>query len=202
MFKKIGEESLNVTKLDPAFVASLQMDYRNKYGNVVLSITHALGLGTIMADYHVHLHTLREAYDEDDLADVYFQFVRKGFYEGTTRLDMCTVGIADRVNKRDVYVMVNAMGDNYVIYQKSPDEAPVGEVAIIASPLVRRSMRMYPTWKDGNTHDKVMMCSLLGFEYDSADDEILTPHGMVESAMTLSNSIGAETLSSRRVVKY
>jgi hypothetical protein len=184
--------------LAPEFVTNMLKKYRDKFGDNIAKLAHALGIGGLMADYHIELTDFDQAPtgSEEQLAEIYMQFRNGVFYDpqGRPVRPGFTVGIADRVNKRDVYVLVGLPGHNVVVYQKTPDEAAVSKIGLLAHDTMRRALRMSPEWKDGNNHDKVMMASFLGLDYDRHDDELVVPYGRLESSASIGRQLAVTGL--------
>lgn len=188
----------HVAPMDSMRVVGYMEEYRSKMGDNVASLAHALGLGTLMADYHLELTEFDHANPDskENLEEIYMQFRTGTFIDqhgGLVRPGF-TVGINDRVNKRDIYILVGMPGHNVVFYQLTPDNAKVTKIGLLAHDNMRRALRMSPEWKDGNNHDKVMMCSLIGFDYDRNDDEIIVPHGRLESGASLGRDLAVSGL--------
>lgn len=188
--------------LSPDFIMKAMQMYRDKFGDHIVHLTHGLGIGCVMADFHFQINTLEPVKDgkEENLHLVYEKFRTAMFIDqqGNAVPPGFTVGIADRVNKRDIFVAVGLTGDNVVLYQKTPDDTKISKIGIIGDPLTVRALRMQPEWKDGNSHDKVMLSSMFGFEYDRNDDEILVPEGRMESSFALSRKIADRVITSYR----
>lgn len=176
-------------------IESLQR-YIEREGTTFASLSDAFSIAAIMADYAITTGVNFDSLVDNNFEKIYSDITTYELTDENGRKlnPMDAVGLLDYVNDRTLYVVVLRPGKNMVFFQKSGERDPVDEIGFLGPKLIKRGLRMEPTWKGNNNFDKVMLAQTFGFDYDKKDDKIIVPLGRVESDFALNKLIHAETI--------
>jgi hypothetical protein len=97
-----------------------------------------------------------------------------------------TVSYFDEETQRRCYIVVVYPGLNIVIHDRYRMNSDAF-VLVCTSDVhcARNSLGMEPAWAEGVTYDFVMLCRMLGFEYDRARNEVYLPRERKENAFEI-----------------
>lgn len=175
----------------------IQMDIVSRTpGNtpgVFYNLNQAFEAGCHQADYQIILDNPHITNDRQ-ASELFEKYTSLRFEQsdGTQLQPGDTIGIFDRTNYRMAYVAVLWPGHNLVYYTHTTIDEKVSNIRMHASELAMRSSRIFHGWTDGRNYDKAMLANLFGFAYDTINDHILIPKGMMKSSFVLAKELSEE----------
>ncbi|BAQ02731.1 hypothetical protein AVU38_gp203 [Ralstonia phage RSL2] len=201
---------VNIFRVDsvPAEMVQESAKYLiNAYGEQTSDIRAVFQAGTSCADFTGAMHFPESTMDTNDLIftektenleEYYGRLVHAMFVQmdGTPVPPCSTINLFDKPNERLLFLAVAYPGLNVVYYEKTVNSNNVGYAIDMVSGIEGSKLanRMEPDWRQGNTHDLVMMAQMFGFPYDKVCDEVIIPPGRPQSSFMIGKTSGLQTL--------
>lgn len=133
-----------------------------------------------------------------NLEEYYGRLVNAMFVQldGTPVPPCSTINLFDAKNDRLLYIAVAYPGLNVVYFEKNTSIDKIGYAVDLLSCVEGSKLanRMEPDWRNGNTHDLVVMAGMFGFPYDKSTNEVIIPPGRPTSSFMLGRASGLATL--------